>query len=161
MDTDYLIQKLLGKSIQKLITNTNQNDDFIFVGREELDLCNESMIDRYFKDNSFDVVLSLAVLEHVKNPWIHANEMIRVLKPGGFFIASYDFWPTKVDVMGKRFFGLPWIIFDDNAVSEMDKFATNYSMEKLKATEPFNLTEPIIKLDGLGYTFAMSIYQKQ
>ena len=44
-----------------------------------------------FKDNSFDVVLSLAVLEHVKNPWIHANEMIRVLKPGGIVYADAPF----------------------------------------------------------------------
>jgi predicted SAM-dependent methyltransferase len=44
-----------------------------------------------FKDNSFDVVLSLAVLEHVKNPWIHANEMIRVLKPGGIVYADVPF----------------------------------------------------------------------
>lgn len=44
-----------------------------------------------FKDNSFDVVLSLAVLEHVKNPWVHANEMIRVLKPGGIIYADVPF----------------------------------------------------------------------
>jgi len=44
-----------------------------------------------FKDNSFDVILSLAVLEHVKNPWIHADEMIRVLKPGGIVYADVPF----------------------------------------------------------------------
>jgi len=44
-----------------------------------------------FKDNSFDVVLSLAVLEHVKNPWVHADEMIRVLKPGGIVYADVPF----------------------------------------------------------------------
>jgi len=55
----------LGKSIQKLITNTEQNDDFIFVGREELDLCNESMIDRYFKDNSFDIIINCAAYTQV------------------------------------------------------------------------------------------------
>ena len=44
-----------------------------------------------FNDNTFDVVLSLAVLEHVKNPWIHANEMIRVLKPGGIVYAEVPF----------------------------------------------------------------------
>ena len=44
-----------------------------------------------FKDNSFDVVLSLAVLEHVKNPWVHADEMLRVLKPGGIVYADVPF----------------------------------------------------------------------
>ena len=37
-----------------------------------------------FKDNSFDIVTSLAVLEHTKKPNKVINEMIRVLKPGGY-----------------------------------------------------------------------------
>jgi SAM-dependent methyltransferase len=36
-----------------------------------------------FVDNSFDAVFSLAVLEHVKDPWQCAREIVRVLKPGG------------------------------------------------------------------------------
>jgi SAM-dependent methyltransferase len=36
-----------------------------------------------FKDNSFDAVISIAVLEHVKDPWQCAREILRVLKPGG------------------------------------------------------------------------------
>ena len=55
----------LGKSIQKLVTNTEQTDDFIFVGREELDLRNESMIDCYFKDNSFDIIINCAAYTQV------------------------------------------------------------------------------------------------
>ena len=44
-----------------------------------------------FKDNSFDVVLSLAVLENVPNPWVHASELIRVLKPGGTIYVNVPF----------------------------------------------------------------------
>ncbi len=36
-----------------------------------------------FSDNSFDAVLSLNVLEHVKDPFKCASEISRVLKPGG------------------------------------------------------------------------------
>lgn len=36
-----------------------------------------------FKDNTFDAVFSLNVLEHVVNPFESASEIMRVLKPGG------------------------------------------------------------------------------
>ena len=36
-----------------------------------------------FKENSFDLVLSQAVFEHIANPFVAANEILRVLKPGG------------------------------------------------------------------------------
>lgn len=44
-----------------------------------------------FLDNSFDVVLSLAVLEHVREPMQCANEIARVLKPGGKLLCSMPF----------------------------------------------------------------------
>jgi SAM-dependent methyltransferase len=40
-----------------------------------------------FKDASFDGALSLAVLEHVRNPIASAKEICRVLKPGGKLLA--------------------------------------------------------------------------
>jgi ubiquinone/menaquinone biosynthesis C-methylase UbiE len=36
-----------------------------------------------FKDNSIDAVMSLAVLEHVREPPVVLKEVHRVLKPGG------------------------------------------------------------------------------
>jgi SAM-dependent methyltransferase len=44
-----------------------------------------------FKDNSFDAVLSIAVLEHVRDPFKCAREIIRVLKPGGELYCSVPF----------------------------------------------------------------------
>lgn len=44
-----------------------------------------------FSDNSFHAVFSLSVLEHVKDPYRAAREMIRVLKPGGFLHLEMPF----------------------------------------------------------------------
>lgn len=41
-----------------------------------------------FVDNAFDAVLSIAVLEHVKDPFLCASEIMRVLKPGGDLLAA-------------------------------------------------------------------------
>lgn len=44
-----------------------------------------------FKSEVFDAVFSLAVLEHVKNPFDCAQEIIRVLKPGGVLYVVVPF----------------------------------------------------------------------
>jgi SAM-dependent methyltransferase len=37
-----------------------------------------------FPDNYFDLVFSIATLEHVREPYVCMAEMVRVIKPGGF-----------------------------------------------------------------------------
>lgn len=44
-----------------------------------------------FRDASFDVVLSMQVLEHLHSPWIAVKEIARVLLPSGWFIGSVAF----------------------------------------------------------------------
>ena len=57
----------LGKSIHKAIsansteTNTNQNlNEFVFVGRGELDLSQEEGVANYFNNNKFDIIINCA-----------------------------------------------------------------------------------------------------
>lgn len=44
-----------------------------------------------FLDNSFETVVSQAVFEHVPDPFLLANEILRVLKPGGIFYLTTAF----------------------------------------------------------------------
>jgi SAM-dependent methyltransferase len=44
-----------------------------------------------FADGSFDVVFSFAVLEHVRDPFLCAKELVRVLKPGGRLFGAVPF----------------------------------------------------------------------
>lgn len=111
-------------------------------------------------DSSVDCISAISVIEHGYNGALLFSEISRVLKPGGYFIASYDYWPEKVDVGEKRYFGLPWIIFDDAEVSKMNDFASNCSMNFLAPECEYTINEPVINFDGFRYTFAVSIYQK-
>lgn len=44
-----------------------------------------------FADNSFDFIVSLAVLEHIEYPAVMLREIHRVLKPGGIYLGSVTY----------------------------------------------------------------------
>ena len=45
-----------------------------------------------FADDTFDVTYSSNVAEHIPNPWVMGEEMLRVTKPGGLVVLSYTVW---------------------------------------------------------------------
>jgi len=61
----------LGRSIQKLvntdskINNNQSSNNFIFVGREEMDLSSEGNINHYFNNNKFDIIINCAAFTSV------------------------------------------------------------------------------------------------
>jgi len=55
----------LGSSIYKIIANSKQVDEFVFAGREELDLSKEDSIQNYFNNNSFDIIVNCAAYTSV------------------------------------------------------------------------------------------------
>jgi dTDP-4-dehydrorhamnose reductase len=50
----------LGKSIHKIVTNNEQTDEFVFVGRKELNLSSTDSITSYFNHNNFDIIINCA-----------------------------------------------------------------------------------------------------
>lgn len=72
-----------------------------------------------FKDEVFDAAFSLNVLEHVKNPFLYANELKRVVKKGGIiytavpFLQPYHGYPYHFFNMTSE--GLK-VLFDDTRI---------------------------------------------
>lgn len=72
-----------------------------------------------FNDASFEAVISISVIEHGYDADALLREIARLLKPGGYFVASFDYWPDKIDTNGHRMFGLDWMIFSDQDVADL------------------------------------------
>ena len=53
----------LGRSLHKIVNadnaadNNHSQDEFVFVGREELDLSKNNSIVNYFNNNKFDIII--------------------------------------------------------------------------------------------------------
>ena len=55
-----------------------------------------------FKDEFFDLVLSIEVIEHLYNPDLYLSEIYRVLKPNGIFIIStpnLSWWVNLLSIL--------------------------------------------------------------
>ncbi len=50
----------LGKSIKQIVSSAKQNNNFVFVGRDELDFSQNDNISKYFEENNFDVIINCA-----------------------------------------------------------------------------------------------------
>ncbi len=77
-----------------------------------------------FRDSSFDAVISIAVLEHVRNPFRCADEIVRVLKPGGRLICCAPFL-QPYHGYPHHYFNMSWqglrALFEDDLVIEDHK----------------------------------------
>jgi len=112
-----------------------------------------------FAGESFQVITAISVIEHgFRSPQLLA-EVSRLLLPGGYFIASFDYWPDKVDTKGVSFFGMDWTIFSEQEVREFLKQAQSYNLNPFGQ---FDLTggDKPIKCANKEYTFAWMVLQK-
>lgn len=105
-----------------------------------------------FKDSSFSAVTSISVIEHGFDGQALLKEMSRLLKPGGYFIASFDYWPEKIDTTGIKFFDMDWLIFSKQDVSDFIEQAAAYGLTPVSDLD-FDSSDTPIKCGGKDYTF--------
>lgn len=113
-----------------------------------------------FEDASFQAITSISVIEHGFDGLSLLKETSRLLKPNGYFIASFDYWPEKIDTASIKFFGMNWIIFSkqdvEGFVSEAAKYAL-FPADKMQ----FSAKEKVINWGGQHYTFAWLALEKR
>lgn len=112
-----------------------------------------------FEDASFQAITSISVIEHDFNAQALLKEMSRLLMPGGYFIASFDYWPEKIDTTGTQFFGMDWKIFSKDEVAGFVNEAASYGFTPVGEMNYGGKDKPI-DCAGKQYTFGWLALKK-
>ncbi len=113
-----------------------------------------------FDDDSFDVITSVSVIEHGFDQSRLFAEVSRLLRPGGIFLASFDYWPEKIDTSKTPLFGLPWNIFSTEEVQALLDSAQTFGLHTTGTIE-LQARQPTIRFEGRRYTFGLLEVQKK
>lgn len=112
-----------------------------------------------FADSIFKAVTAISVIEHGFDGKSLLNEMSRILKLGGYFIASFDYWPEKIDTTGIKFFGMDWKIFSKDEISSFVSEAAGYGLYPVGEMTYTGCDKPIDCV-GKQYTFGWLVLTK-
>lgn len=112
-----------------------------------------------FPDGSFKAITSISVIEHGFDAQSLLKEMSRLLQLGGYFIASFDYWPEKIDTTGIKFFGMDWLIFSKEDVADFISQASSYGFKAVGDFNPESEDMPI-ECGGKKYTFGWLVLEK-
>lgn len=108
---------------------------------------------------SFAAVTAMSSMEHGHNADALFDEVVRLLRPGGLFIASTDYWPVKIDTADARMYGMSWTIFSKPELQAFLAHAATKGLEPIGALD-FEAQEAPILAMNRHYTFAWLALQK-
>ena len=112
-----------------------------------------------FESASFQAITSISVIEHGFDGQALLKEMSRLLRPGGYFVASFDYWPEKIDTTGTKFFGMDWKIFSKDEVASFVSEAAAYGLVPVGEMR-YNGKDKPIDCAGKQYTFGWLVLKK-
>ena len=87
------------------------------------------------------------------------KEMSRLLQQGGYFIASFDYWPEKIDTTGIKSFGMDWKIFSRQDVADFIGQAAGFGLVPVGELH-YDGQETPIECGGKKYTFGWLVLKK-
>lgn len=112
-----------------------------------------------FESESFDAISATSVIEHGFNSKALLAEISRLLRPRGHFVASFDYWPQKLNTSDVEFFGMDWKIFSAQEVREFLDEAVAYNLRP-RGEIQLDAKEKPISCANKSYTFAWLVLQK-
>lgn len=112
-----------------------------------------------FEEGAFDAITAISVIEHGFDPPRLLSEISRLLRPGGYFIASFDYWPEKIDTVGTKIFGMEWMIFSREDVLDFVSKAGDYGLGPI-GDMALDAGDRVIRWGGKEYTFGWLALRK-
>jgi SAM-dependent methyltransferase len=127
---------------------------------ETIDYRVENYLASGHADACFDAITSISVMEHGFDSERIITAVTRLLKPGGFFVASFDYWPTTISTANQTMFGMSWTIFSRTEVEQFLDQAQARGLH-LPGKADFTVEQPAIRFAGKRYGFAWLVLQKR
>jgi SAM-dependent methyltransferase len=112
-----------------------------------------------FAGSSFSAITAISVIEHGFRSADLLSEISRLLKPGGFFIASIDYWPDKIDTDKIKAYGMDWRIFSRDEIKTFFDDAKAYRLKPFGGLK-FEASKRNVRWQWKRYTFAWMVLIK-
>jgi SAM-dependent methyltransferase len=112
-----------------------------------------------FPAETFAAITAISVLEHGFSAAKVFSELSRILKPGGYLIASVDYWPEKIDTSGITIFGVDWTIFSKSELLFLIGEAAKYGLVPVGQLN-FEASARLVNFSHRQYTFAWFALRK-
>jgi SAM-dependent methyltransferase len=113
-----------------------------------------------FPAATFDMVTAISVIEHGYDPDKLLSEASRLLRPGGYFVASFDYWPEKIPTDGFKIFGMDWLIFSEKDVQSLIAKAAGYGLTPAGPLAAAGRDRPV-RYGDFTYTFGWLALRKK
>ncbi|MGD0548768.1 MAG: class I SAM-dependent methyltransferase [Terracidiphilus sp.] len=128
-------------------------------GRESIKYVTGNLMQTPFANGAFGAITAISVVEHGFSAAKMFAEVSRLLKLGGYFVGSTDYWPKKIDTSDIVVYGTDWTIFSRE---EMLAFVEEAAKFQLAPIGPIHLdaVESTTRWLKRSYTFAWFAFQK-
>lgn len=114
-----------------------------------------------FPDCSYDVAVSISVIEHGVNLNAFFQEAYRLLKPNGLLFVTADYWQSKISVDSSiQPFGLSWTIFSKTEIEQAIVLAQSRGFVLQQKQEIPACTETTVSWYEKNYTFIALTFRK-
>ncbi len=108
----------------------------------------------------FAAVTAISAIEHGHSLERLLGEVGRLLRPGGYFVASTDYWPEKIDTAGIRLFEMDWTIFSAEEMRNLFASAGRHGLGAAGALD-YGAGDAVVHYHGKSYTFAWLALRKE